>query len=60
MDEKYLSELKSDVSLGRWDKVIINEDAVTVTSNQGEGLQEKPIMYDISEKDLQSVCVRLE
>lgn len=60
MDEKFISDMQSDISLGRWDKVLFSNEEVAVVSNQGEGLQEKRVVYDVSEEDLQIITVRLE
>ena len=60
MDEKFISDMQSDISLGRWDKVLFSNKEVAVVSNQGEGLQEKRVVYDVSEEDLQIITVRLE
>ena len=60
MDEKFISDMQSDISLGRWDKVLLKNEEVAVVSNQGEGLQEKRVVYDVSEEDLQILTVRIE
>jgi hypothetical protein len=64
MDDKFLSELKGDISLGRWDKIRFGDakgkgNEVYVLSNSGEGFVEKEIMYDIVEQDIDEVVNRL-
>jgi hypothetical protein len=60
MEAQFIKELKSDISLGRWDKVSISPvGEVMVHSNRGEGLSEKEIIYDVVLSDMESVTDRL-
>jgi hypothetical protein len=58
MDQNFIAELRSDLSVGRWDKVDFKH--FEVISTLGEGTSESSILYDVSLQDLTSVTERLE
>lgn len=56
----FIKELKSNISLGRTDKVVITPSgSVQVFSNRGEGLSEREIIYDIVASDMTELSERL-
>ena len=56
----FIKELKSNVSLGRSDRVVISPSgSVQVFSNRGEGLSEREIIYDIVSSDINELSERL-
>jgi hypothetical protein len=59
-EDTFIKELKSNVSLGRSDKVVITKSGnVQVLSNRGEGLSEREIIYDIVSTDMEELSERL-